>query len=97
VAPAWLPVSGTGYVVVTCPMCLRSFSVPTHHMDLGVVRKESCVHCNAEVSYRIDTTQATSGLQPSLSERLHARVNTSSKAIDDSKKMIDDSLRRMKS
>ena len=27
-APVWVPRSATGYVILTCPECLRSFSVP---------------------------------------------------------------------
>jgi CheY-like chemotaxis protein len=57
-APAWLPRSAAGYVVLTCPMCLRSFSVPSREIEAGVLLKDSCVHCGVEVQYRIDSTIA---------------------------------------
>lgn len=53
-APAWLPQSANGYVVLTCPMCLRSFSVPSQQVKPGVVLTESCLHCEAKVAYRFD-------------------------------------------
>ncbi len=53
-APAWLPRSSTGYVVLTCPMCLRSFSVPSQDVKHGVVLTESCFHCDVKVTYRFD-------------------------------------------
>ena len=28
-APVWIPLNGKQYFVVTCPNCLRSFSLPT--------------------------------------------------------------------
>jgi CheY-like chemotaxis protein len=42
-APVWLPRNGD-YLVVTCPECLRSFSIP---QDEGVdePREVSCIHC----------------------------------------------------
>ncbi len=55
-APAWLPRSTTDYVVLTCPMCLRSFSIPRQVVETGVVLKESCVHCGVDVRYRFDPT-----------------------------------------
>jgi CheY-like chemotaxis protein len=53
-APAWLPRSTTAYVVLTCPMCLRSFSVTTQKVEHGVVLTESCLHCDVKVTYRFD-------------------------------------------
>ena len=51
--PVWIPRSDTGYVVVTCPECLRSF--PTHEERCPSEYCETtCIHCEATVSYLID-------------------------------------------
>lgn len=86
-APAWLPRSATGYVVVTCPFCLRSFSVSTHTIEFGVVHKDPCLHCGAEVAYRLDSTTAAEA--PTLEERLRARIESAKRTIDESRAMIN--------
>lgn len=86
-APAWLPRSATGYVVVTCPFCLRSFSVPTRDIEFGVVHKDECLDCGAEVAYRLDATMAAEA--PTLGERLKARIETTKRTIDESRAMIN--------
>lgn len=51
-APVWVPKNSTGYFVVTCTNCLRSFSVED---DKGKeYRETSCVHCNSTVGYLAD-------------------------------------------
>lgn len=85
-APAWLPRSATGYVVVTCPLCLRSFSVSTRNIEFGVVHKDPCLHCGAEVAYRLDSTRAAEA--PTLQEQLRTRIETTRRTIDQSRGMI---------
>lgn len=85
-APAWLPRSATGYVVLTCPSCLRSFSVSTRMLEFGAVRKEPCLHCGAEVAYRLDST--TSAQHPSLDEQLRTRIESARRTIDESRTRI---------
>lgn len=87
IAPAWLPRSATGYVVVTCPFCLRSFSISTRSIEFGVVHKDSCLHCGAEVAYRLDSTTAAE--PPTLEERLRTRIETTKRTIDQSREMIN--------
>jgi CheY-like chemotaxis protein len=48
-APVWIPRNGN-YVVVTCPECLRSFSVPQDEA-LNVPREVSCIHCTTAVRF----------------------------------------------
>lgn len=51
-APVWIPCSDTGYFVVTCTDCLRSFSVPDQEPeDSPEVRSTSCTFCGAAVRY----------------------------------------------
>ena len=85
-APAWLPRSATGYVVVTCPFCLRSFSVSTHNIEFGVVHKDPCLHCGAEVAYRLDSTTAAEA--PTLGEQLRTRIETTKRTIAESQAII---------
>lgn len=85
-APAWLPRSATGYVVVTCPFCLRSFSVSSRNIQFGVVHRESCLHCGAEVAYRLDSTTAAE--PPTLNERLRTRIETTRRTIKQSQGII---------
>jgi CheY-like chemotaxis protein len=51
-APVWVPRSSTGYFVVTCSKCLRSFSIE----DKGgkEYRETQCVHCDSTVGYLAD-------------------------------------------
>lgn len=86
-APAWLPRSATGYVVVTCPFCLRSFSVSTRNIEFGVVHKDPCIHCGAEVAYRLDSTTAAE--VPTLEEQLRMRIESTKRTIAESQAMID--------
>lgn len=87
IAPAWLPRSATGYVVVTCPFCLRSFSVSARNIEFGVVHKEPCLDCGAEVSYRFDST--TSAEAPTLGKQLRTRIETTKRTIAESQAMIN--------
>lgn len=89
-APAWLPRSQLGYVVVTCPGCLRSFSVQRSQAEPGLILKDACIHCGAEVAYRIDTTTVREQPRqpPSSSETSHALVDSSKKMVVKSKEKI---------
>ena len=52
-APVWVPKNERGYFVVTCPECLRSFSIPDRHSG-SELRETSCLFCDATVSYLAD-------------------------------------------
>ncbi len=86
-APAWLPRSATAYVVVTCPFCLRSFSVSTRNIEFGVVRKDPCLHCGAEVAFRLDSTTAAEA--PTLGKQLRTRIETTKRTITESQAIIN--------
>ena len=59
-APVWIPRSDTGYFVVTCTDCLRSFSVPDEESKLGPeVRSTACTFCGTNVCYLADFGRVT--------------------------------------
>jgi CheY-like chemotaxis protein len=90
-APAWIPRNATKYVVITCPSCLRSSSVRTRDVQSGVVVMSPCLHCGAEIKYRLDHTVSHSAEELTPSERLHASAESSRQAIAESQKSIHDS------
>jgi CheY-like chemotaxis protein len=93
-APVWIPRSITGYIVLTCLNCLRSFSIATKHLEIGEVGCESCIHCGHDVCYRIDETVLPfAGELPSLLERAQKRVETSRATIHQTKELIRNSKR----
>jgi CheY-like chemotaxis protein len=57
-APVWIPRNASGYVVITCTACLRSFSVPDKDIAGGKteVQEISCLFCNVPVQVLIDLT-----------------------------------------
>ncbi len=54
-APVWIPRSAVGYLILTCPECLRSFSAvePT-----ASPAQETCVFCGANVRFQISSVEA---------------------------------------
>lgn len=54
-APVWFPRSNTGYYVLTCTECLRSFSVPEESTPTPDVREAECVFCHAQVRYIVES------------------------------------------
>ena len=52
-APVWTPRNEAGYFVVTCPLCLRSFSVPDKKGP--EVREIECIFCESPVRYLAET------------------------------------------
>ncbi len=94
VAPAWLPRSATGYVVLTCPMCLRSYSVPARHVEMGVLLHDTCIHCGEGISYRIDSTVGIAS-PPSRMDTSEQLRESSRRAIAKGLKAIEESGRRL--
>ncbi len=53
--PVWIPRSDTGYFVLTCTDCLRSFSIPDDLPEgCSEVRSTTCTFCGATVRYLAD-------------------------------------------
>jgi predicted Zn finger-like uncharacterized protein len=51
-APLWIPRRDTGYIVATCPECLRSFPVDDAASG-GELRKTQCPSCDVAVEYLV--------------------------------------------
>ena len=83
-APVWVPRSRTNYLVLTCPECLRSFSVPSRR-DIGRCPDELCPHCGSTIKYCIDETlpsEASPDAPSSISERGLKQVESSKRTIE---------------
>jgi hypothetical protein len=52
-APLWIPRREVGYIVATCPECLRSFPVD-NASSRTEVRTIECPACGTEVEYLVD-------------------------------------------
>jgi CheY-like chemotaxis protein len=54
-APLWVPRVDADYLVVTCPECLRSSSIPDDSAS-GELQLSDCVACGATISYLVDSS-----------------------------------------
>ena len=88
-APAWIPRSTNGYVVLTCPDCLRSFSVATRQLAIDEAGREKCVHCGQQVHYRIDKSVLPIAAEfPTLLDRAQRSLDMSRAMIKQSRTTI---------
>jgi CheY-like chemotaxis protein len=68
-APVWIPHSSSGYIVLTCPECLRSFSAAQPRPGPAT---ETCVCCGAKVPFQMSSVEVPPSQPPaSVAERLH--------------------------
>ena len=56
VAPVWIPHSADGYIVLTCPECLRSFSAS---IPKSTCAHDVCVFCGTDVPFRMGAPLTT--------------------------------------
>lgn len=54
-APVWMPRSTVGYLILTCPECLRSFSAAEPKVSPA---KETCIFCGAHIQFQMSSVQA---------------------------------------
>lgn len=54
-APLWIPKMDADYVVVTCPECLRSSSIPDSIVS-EELKETECVACGATIRYLVDAS-----------------------------------------
>src|SRR5580698_7247861 len=54
-APLWIPRTDAGYIVVTCPECLRSTSLPDSDTT-GQLQETECIACGAKIRYLVDSS-----------------------------------------
>ena len=86
-APAWVPKSTNGYVVMVCSDCLRPFSVPIGHVELDKPATERCLHCGQDFSYFIQTTVAANDVfPPSVLVESNKRVQSAKATLQEFKK-----------
>jgi CheY-like chemotaxis protein len=83
-APVWIPRTGTGYILLTCPECLRSF--PALEVKPGVA-DETCVFCGANVPFRMDSGEVPP--MPQLSPRLQSTLTRAKarRTVSESRKL----------
>lgn len=95
-APVWIPRSQTGYLVLTCTECLRSFSVPQKILEEGRRYEESCAHCGIKVQYCLDSTSPfeLSPPKPRIDE-MRKQIESSHRTVVESNQLINDARRRM--
>jgi len=93
IAPVWVPHSGTGYIVLTCPECLRSFSALEAKPGRA---EENCICCGATVPFEMSRTeiQPTPPPSPRLKSRL--AVAMSRQARSESRDVRDKANLRQK-
>ena len=54
-APLWIPRKDTDYIVVTCPECLRSSTLPDNDAT-GHLQETDCIACGAKIRYLVDSS-----------------------------------------
>jgi CheY-like chemotaxis protein len=70
-APVWIPHSASGYIILTCPECLRSFSAPEPKSSPA---NDSCVFCGANVQFQMSSVEtAPSPEETSQTDSLNRR------------------------
>jgi CheY-like chemotaxis protein len=52
-APVWIPKYGD-YFVLTCPECLRSFSLPDEELTETGLRQHNCIACNIQFQFVLE-------------------------------------------
>ena len=54
-APLWIPRKEADYIVVTCPECLRSSTLPDTDVT-GELQETDCIACGARIRYLVDSS-----------------------------------------
>jgi CheY-like chemotaxis protein len=91
-APVWVPRSTTQYIVVTCPECLRSFSIPQPGGDTSEPLNEECLFCGVDVHFWLGFNETKGAIRhESSAVRTKERVKRSKARISDSHVAIESS------
>ena len=89
-APVWVPRSRTNYLVLTCPECLRSFSVPTRR-EVGRCPDELCPHCGSTIQYCVDETlirETPPDALSSIADRGLKHLESAQRTIEEARQAI---------
>lgn len=77
-APVWIPRNASGYLVITCTECLRSFSVPEEQLTSETeVREMPCDFCDAPIQVSINTE--TTSRKAASGSRANTNISAVSK------------------
>jgi CheY-like chemotaxis protein len=68
VSPIWVPVRGSGEVIVTCPQCLRCQDVDAQELAIGLHRTE-CSFCRSSFEFNVDASNMETVLKSKLAAR----------------------------
>jgi hypothetical protein len=88
-ASVWIPRSSTGYIILTCPECLRSFSAVQPKAEADTTRQEICVSCGAKVRFSLSagaTVRPPGRTDSNLTS--HDRIKQSKATISASKEAL---------
>ncbi len=77
-APVWIPRSYTGYIVLTCPECLRSFSAVQARQGAA---NETCVCCGANVPFEMSSIERPPAPQPPSQEQRSSSLRATSQEL----------------
>ena len=86
VAPVWVPRSTSGYIVLTCPECLRSFSVSQPRSGNYT---EICVCCGARVPFQMSSVEVAAS-EPLSSELKYRLVRAKSQKLRAESRVLRD-------
>ncbi len=91
-APVWIPRSRTGWIILTCPECLRSFSTAEPKSSPAV---ETCVYCGADVRLQMSSVEASPTVAgpPPATDSL---IQRSERLRGQSRELISDTERLLK-
>src|SRR5262249_5497366 len=95
-APVWVPRSQSGYLVLTCTECLRSFSVPQRKLEEGRRFQECCAHCGMNVQYCLD---ASAAVEPAVAptsrlDQMRQQLESGQRTMARSNQRMKDATRR---
>jgi len=57
-APVWIPRSTAGYIILTRPECMRSFSITPPNVESGKPVNGECLFCGANIRFQMSATTA---------------------------------------
>lgn len=76
--PAWFPRPTNGYIVLTCPNCLRSFPLVTGHAVVGKDADAACDYCDEEIKYHIGDVDSPADDLKKINNHSHPRRQSES-------------------
>ena len=101
-APVWIPRSPAGYVILTCPDCLRSFSIVQPDRHATGPLQETCLACGTRIHYQMTFSRenqreplSAAGAQEVL-DRAKAATVSAGQLVSRTKAMLNRRKRKSK-